>query len=89
MIGDIRDFEDGEGILLDFDPLDFLVGFVVEEHQVSGVMVLQIVGEGVESVLDDVVMAEQVVSFEVVGGKDVVEGVLFLDLVLLGVHGGK
>lgn len=39
-------------------------------------MVLEIIGKGVFSILDDIIMAEEVVAFEVVGGKNIVRSVL-------------
>jgi len=38
-------------------------------------MIFQIVGKGIFSIINNIVMAEKIVTFEVIRGKDVIEGI--------------
>lgn len=75
MIRDIRNLENHQQILSDTDLLFDLGCSMVIEDQFSTGMVLEVVGEGILSIVNNIIMAEQVVAVEIVGSEDVVERV--------------
>lgn len=75
MIRNVRNLKDHQQILSDTDLLFDLGCSIIIEDKFSTGMVFQVVREGILSIVNNIIMAEQVVTLEIVGCEDAVEGV--------------
>lgn len=76
MVRDVRNFKDNKQILDDLNLFYNFGGCIVIEDEFSRRMVFEVVGKGKLSVLNHIVMAQKIISLEVVRSEYVVATVL-------------
>jgi len=72
MIRNIRHLKNSQSILRNRNPLHLFIRIFIIKNQLATRMVLQIVRKRILPILDNIIMTQQIISFEIIRSKDVV-----------------